>query len=517
MGAFLLIACGLPVVGGVGVYYSKQAGKSYQKVAQIGVFGSEIASALQRSTRDIVQSTLLLNLSTNPKEVDAAVENIETANKVFQNVISQSSEEATSPSENEIFKDLNTKWSGLTEISNKIIALVKSGNSQQRQTAIGLLQSDFIPQVSAFSEVLYKVADAQSAKVDVLLAESDAHTKTGNMVNLGIIIAGFSFALLVGIIYSNSLTKSLRYVTSKLSEEASSVSVASQVIADSSESLSSASIDSAESLKKTAQAIIDVSSLVEKSSENAQRSKSVSDQSKETANKGRRVVADMLDAIALIGKSNEEVSAQVVESNRKMSEFIVLINQIADKTRVINDIVFQTKLLSFNASVEAARAGEYGKGFAVVAEEVGNLAQLSGSSAKEITSLLNESTEKVKVIVAENEARINGLVEESKKTIVAGAQKAHDCNDALEEILGNVESLDSLITEISSSSAEQATGVREISVAIEKVEHSTQQNSTAAQNSAKSAEALKLQSKSLNSIVDELDLIVTNSPKAAAA
>ncbi|MBC7465119.1 MAG: hypothetical protein H7256_03945 [Bdellovibrio sp.] len=48
--------------------------------------------------------------------------------------------------------------------------------------------------------------------------------------------------------------------------------------------------------------------------------------------------------------------------------------EIGNKTKVINDIVFQTKLLSFNASVEAARAGEHGKGFAVVAEEVGKLA-----------------------------------------------------------------------------------------------------------------------------------------------
>ena len=58
--------------------------------------------------------------------------------------------------------------------------------------------------------------------------------------------------------------------------------------------------------------------------------------------------------------------------------------QIKDKVNIINDIVFQTKLLSFNASVEAARAGENGKGFAVVAEEVGNLASVSGKAANEI-------------------------------------------------------------------------------------------------------------------------------------
>ena len=74
---------------------------------------------------------------------------------------------------------------------------------------------------------------------------------------------------------------------------------------------------------------------------------------------------------------------------------MVLISEIGNKTKVINDIVFQTKLLSFNASVEAARAGEHGKGFSVVAEEVGNLAHMSGNSAKEITQLLESSINRV--------------------------------------------------------------------------------------------------------------------------
>ncbi len=73
-----------------------------------------------------------------------------------------------------------------------------------------------------------------------------------------------------------------------------------------------------------------------------------------------------------------------------------LIGQIEQKTKVIHEIVFQTKLLSFNASVEAARAGDYGRGFSIVAEEIGNLALMSGQAAKDIASLLQESSTKVK-------------------------------------------------------------------------------------------------------------------------
>jgi methyl-accepting chemotaxis protein len=87
------------------------------------------------------------------------------------------------------------------------------------------------------------------------------------------------------------------------------------------------------------------------------------------------------------------------KSNDEISSIVKVIAEIGDKTKVINDIVFQTKLLSFNASVEAARAGEQGKGFAVVAEEVGNLATMSGKAAEEISSMLGDSMGKVELIV----------------------------------------------------------------------------------------------------------------------
>src|SRR5690606_1064272 len=84
-----------------------------------------------------------------------------------------------------------------------------------------------------------------------------------------------------------------------------------------------------------------------------------------------------------IKDGSHEMVEQMNENARQIDEIGALIRRIEEKTSMINDIVFQTKLLAFNASVEAARAGEAGKGFAVVAEEVGSLAAKSGASAKE--------------------------------------------------------------------------------------------------------------------------------------
>ena len=96
------------------------------------------------------------------------------------------------------------------------------------------------------------------------------------------------------------------------------------------------------------------------------------------------IMTHLVTSVETIQKSNEQL--------QDISEIIVQINS---KTTVINDIVAKTELLSLNASIESARAGEQGKGFAVVAEEVGNLAKISGKSAKDIQDLITKSEEQV--------------------------------------------------------------------------------------------------------------------------
>ena len=93
----------------------------------------------------------------------------------------------------------------------------------------------------------------------------------------------------------------------------------------------------------------------------------------------------------------------IKEVNGRLTNMAHIINEISKKTVVINDIVFKTQLLSFNASIEAARAGVHGKGFAVVAEEVGKLAQLSGEASNEIDSLLIKSNKDVSSILEDNQ------------------------------------------------------------------------------------------------------------------
>ncbi len=327
------------------------------------------------------------------------------------------------------------------------------------------------------------------------------------------LFAAICFSIFFGMVMSKSVANS----TEILAKNSAQVSEASSQIASQATELSESATEQAAALQETVAAVDEISAMVEKNADAANKSKEVSGQSREAAMKGRETVEQMMNAIGEINNSNDEISLQMSESNRQLSDITKLINDIGSKTKVINEIVFQTKLLSFNASVEAARAGEYGKGFAVVAEEVGNLAQMSGNAAKEITEMLEQSVRQVETIVDDTKTKVERLMASSKQKVEMGSVTAKQCNEALEEILSNVSSVDSLVSEIAAASAEQSTGIREISKAVGQMEEVTQQNSTVAQQSSVSAEKLNSQSTTLNGIVNELVAIVSGAGKAFKA
>jgi methyl-accepting chemotaxis protein len=189
-----------------------------------------------------------------------------------------------------------------------------------------------------------------------------------------------------------------------------------------------------------------------------------------------------------------------------MAETVKVIEQIDKKTKVINEIVNKTELLSFNASVEAARAGEHGKGFAVVAEEVGNLARMSGAAAEEIAALLEESINKV-----------NQMVADTKRNVDVGAEVARECGGVFEEIVQNVSSVSGMATEIATASGEQARGCSEITKAMNQLDQMTQQNSATSEEAAASAEELSAQAESLRAAVAYLVRTISGEEKQAAS
>lgn len=321
---------------------------------------------------------------------------------------------------------------------------------------------------------------------------------------LGLLAVGIVVVLFVAVTFGRSIGRNLTSIALTLEESFGRINATSQTIAGASEQLSSASTEQAASLEETAASLNEISSMVAKSTENARGMADGSSDTEAKAETGKKAVEEMLRAIQDINSSNDTLMQQIDQGNSRLSEIIKVIQDISSKTRVINEIVFQTKLLSFNASVEAARAGEHGKGFAVVAEEVGNLAKMSGSAAKEISDMLEESMARVAAITAETKTAVETLAARGKEKVQSGIHTAERCSVVFHEISANVSRVASLAKEVSTASMEQAQGVSEINKAIAQIDAATQQNAAAGEASATSAKNLSDQAIDLEAVVRRL-------------
>lgn len=308
--------------------------------------------------------------------------------------------------------------------------------------------------------------------------------------------------------YSAKISQQFARLSSGLKQEAAIVAKNSMIVAEVSTKLSESTTQQATSLQETVASIDEISAMIQRNADSASSVAKSSENSTKTVQEGKIKVELMLESIHSIAQNNTEMIEKMEKSNKEVSDIVKLIQEISHKTQIINDIVFQTKLLSFNASIEAARAGEHGKGFAVVAEEVGNLASMSGNAAKEIAEMLSRSVKRVNEIVNGSKSLIDHLIQQSSEKIEFGTTTAKDCAVALDEILQNVSSVNEMVIEISTASQEQSTGVREVNKAMSEIDIVTHANSDTAHKSSSAAKDLKSQSERLNTLVTELNILV---------
>ncbi len=317
--------------------------------------------------------------------------------------------------------------------------------------------------------------------------------------------AGMTLAMaIVTIVFGRQVVKRLNEISHGLVSSEEQVQHHSQALTEVSSALASASSEQASSLQQTVSAVDEIRAMVAKNLEGTSLTENLSREMSDAAEGGQNVLTQMNERVLKIAEANRLLQSEMQSSYEKFESIFTVIVGIGQKTKVINEIVFQTKLLSFNASVEAARAGEQGKGFSVVAEEVGRLATLSGAAAAEINNTLEASKTQVKAIIDQVRTRSAELLADSEVQIKAGVAVADQCRTSFAEILEQSSKTHNAISSISIASREQSQGIDEINKAMQQMDRITQQNSTAAQKANSLAELLRNDSVQTGELVDAL-------------
>ena len=201
--------------------------------------------------------------------------------------------------------------------------------------------------------------------------------------------------------------------------------------------LNTSSNEAAASLEETAAALEEVTSNIRATTQNISE------------------MANLANDVTLSAKNGEKLAYQTTGA---MEDINNQVNAINEAISIIDQIAFQTNILSLNAAVEAATAGEAGKGFAVVAAEVRNLANRSAQAAQEIKKLVENAKEKA------NQGKDIATV------MITGYEKLNE----------NIIQTINLISDVRNGSKEQLTGIEQINDAVNLLDRQTQQNATIA-------------------------------------
>jgi methyl-accepting chemotaxis protein len=363
------------------------------------------------------------------------------------------------------------------------------------------------PVAFSIKELLTKMHNNQSLLMNEDGKKSTSLVQTLLNLEYALLVFGISLCGVIGFFISKSINKLLTKVTSQLSEGVEKISNLTDQITGSSQDLSSSSEQQAAAMQETSSTMDEIEAMIKRNTEDSSVSSQVATKSYEEVNAGVNKIKEMGSALNSISSSSEKVSNQVNISNEKMIEIASIIKSIGEKTQVINDIVFQTKLLSFNASVEAARAGEHGKGFAVVAEEVGNLAEMSGSASKEIYEMLESSITSVEKVANEQKQDMERLLTQTKSDISKGLSLGKESEDVLTTLLTSMNNVKESVNKIALASDEQSKGVEEVSQSISEVNDTTRTNSGIASRNSEIAAELK---SSINNFKTVLEALKTN-------
>ncbi len=290
--------------------------------------------------------------------------------------------------------------------------------------------------------------------------------KQDAMMRMSIVgFIGISLTLVIAYLLFRSVSLPIRHIAEDLGKGTDNIRMSSEQISASGQSLAESTSRQAVSVQQTSSSLEEISAMTRQNSDHAAEADRLMKESQRIIQKANSAMSGLIESMDDISKSGEETS-KIIKS--------------------IDEIAFQTNLLSLNAAVEAARAGEKGAGFAVVADEVRNLAMRSAEAAKNTAALIEGITKK----------------------IASGSKLVHKTNEAFSEVATSSSKVGELVAEIAAASAEQFHGIEDVNRAVTEMDKIVQQSAANAQETASASGEMNFQIRQVREMISRLsDLI----------
>jgi methyl-accepting chemotaxis protein len=315
-------------------------------------------------------------------------------------------------------------------------------------------------------------------------------TEAKSRATRNLLVSAIILTILVSFIairLASSITRKIQGAVNVLSQLSAKTSEQGNRLKEESNRLNSASIQQAAATQETAASMTEMESMISSTADEAQ--------------KGNENVNNMNQIAEESEKSASHLQASMTEltqSKEDLEKVLEVIRGVSERTNMINDIVFKTQLLSFNASIEAARAGQHGRGFSVVAEEIAQLANTSGAAAREIEQLTTQGVAQVQAVVES----VNSKVDNGK---VVTEQMMANFNTLRQNMRSVLESISS----ITNATNEQQLGIQQSNEAIAQMDEAISQFTNSATQVSNSSEELGELNEQINNEVKNIEAIIT--------
>lgn len=457
----ILASIFLVAVGLVGTFFTKKSADAVNSlyVARVMpiVWFSDIKANFKQARTDVLELMITTNQSRNNFLSNDLKRISKEDNELFEKY------EATKLDPYEIdniakYKEAVTAYRNV----RKTIASLAMVNKNAEAYKVYVANEGTITKVE---KIVGDLAEYNRKVAEDLHIQGSKDKQTAIIMMIITILAGLGLLISLGLMIVSMITKPIQHAIDGLNMGTEEVSSAASQVAAASQQLAEGTSEQAASVQETSSTLEETSSMVHQNRENTQEAATLAKQAKQYA---------------------EQSNVEMGKMSTSMTELKNSSNEIAKIIKVIDEIAFQTNILSLNAAVEAARAGDAGKGFAVVAEEVRNLAQRSAQAAKD-TAVIIESN----INLSDGSVDIANTVRTSVESIGIQAAKVSD-----------------LLDEISVATDEQSQGVDQINKAVSQMEIVLSANAQTAEEAASASKTLEDQAVNVKEIVNSLIVLV---------